>query len=223
MKLFITGTDTGVGKTVVAAALAKSAADSGRSVCIYKPVQTGASDCDRPDDPVQVQRWLDGLPLATHCSYCFSTPAAPWIADAEALIDPSRLVLDFKRLSRQYQDGVLLVEGAGGVRVPVTAEMDMIDLMTLYHVPVLVVARPDLGTINHTLLTVDALLHRDVTLAGVVVSGMPRSSDDVAVQTLERVFSHRLGGHFLGSLPQTEVSRAALPDATALLARLSGA
>lgn len=198
MSLFITGTDTGVGKTVVTALLARYFQQAGHSVCVYKPVQTG-SVVERPEDPWQVRDWLGQPEFPMACSYCFELPAAPLVSDLGREIRWEKLLDDFQALKRRYD--VVLVEGAGGVRVPITATHDMRDLMQDFGLPVLVVARPTLGTINQTLLTVESLRARRLPVLGVLVSNCPENSADPAIQTLPAVLEQWLSVPYLGTLP----------------------
>lgn len=196
MSFFITGTDTGVGKTVVTAALASLLTARGKRVCVYKPVQTGAMF---PED-LETVKTLTGLSdLSTHCSYCFEIPAAPMVADTRGEIQIAQLKKDFDRLRKTHD--CVLVEGAGGVHVPITQDYAMIDLMKTFGLPVIVAARPNLGTINHTLLTVEALLARQIDVHGVVVSGYPTDSTEAAVATLPDVFRQWLPVPLLALLP----------------------
>lgn len=186
---FITGTDTGVGKTVVTAGLANCLVRQGKSVCVYKPVQTGSAAPDVPEDPGTLRQWF-GEAIYTHCTYNFLVPAAPLVADTERIIDVNRILSDFEQLQSRYD--VVLVEGAGGLRVPVTPELDMLELIRRLSLPVIVVSRPDLGTINHTRLTLDVLLSHQVPVHAVVVSGYPQKAPSVAVETLPQVFKNYL-------------------------------
>ena len=202
MSFFITGTDTGVGKTVVTAALASLLTARGKHVCVYKPVQTGAT---HPED-LETVKTLTGLSdLSMHCSYCFEIPAEPLVADTRGEIQIAQLKNDFDRLRQTHE--CVLVEGAGGVHVPITKDASMIDLMKDFGLPVIVVARPNLGTINHTLLTVEALLARKIPVHGVVVSGYPVDSDDPAVATLPEIFRLRLPVPLLAWVPVYETGR----------------
>lgn len=198
MSLFITGTGTNVGKTVVTAGLAALLKSQGRAFCIYKPVQTGCENPDQPEDPLQIQAWV-GDDVLVHCTYCFPAPAAPYAADPGRTIDPHKLLLDFKRLQKEY--GTVLVEGAGGVRVPVAKHFEMIDLIRMFQIPSLIVAGPGLGTINHTLLTLEAFEHRRMEMKGVVISGMPESSNDPAVSTLLETLEPFMSAPLIGTLP----------------------
>lgn len=202
MHLFITGTGTGVGKTIITAGLAAALRRQGQSVCVYKPIQTGSPDSAQPEDPTQIEAWLsDDFPTA--CTYCFPEPVGPYMADHQREIQPERILADFQQLQQQYQ--TVLTEGAGGVRVPIAPQFEMRDLMQLLQCPALVVASPWLGTINHTLLTVEALQHAKITVKGVVISGMPGPESDAAkdpaVQGLTDTLKAFLPVPLLGTIP----------------------
>ncbi|MDX2085899.1 MAG: dethiobiotin synthase [Candidatus Melainabacteria bacterium] len=191
--LFVTGTDTDVGKTVVTSLLAALALAKGRNVCVYKPVQTGVSS-PAESDPALAQQWL-GAPLATHCSYCFGPAVTPQVADPEQTIALPHLQADLQDLRQRYD--CLVVEGAGGVMVPVAPGLLMRDVMLAFALPVVVVTRPNLGTINHTLLTVQALQAAGLCVLGVVVSIPqaaldPKRSCDPAVASLPSMFAQWL-------------------------------
>ena len=161
--VFVTGTDTGIGKTFVAACLVRA-----WNAAYWKPVQTGIDDdpggdsatvhrlVDRQDGPVYAPRYALGAPLS---------PAAA------AALEAVRITLDD---FEPPPDGrPLVVEGAGGVLVPLTHEHLLIDLIARLGLPVVVVARSTLGTINHTLLTLEALRARRLPVAGVILNGPP--------------------------------------------------
>lgn len=170
---FVTGTDTGVGKTHVTAALAGRMRDRGMRVFAWKPIETGCAlvegqlsgaDQEAISSPWQ-QGDLRGL-------YQFRRPVAPLVAArSEGAIDPERVMETFRR-GASGADRVL-VEGAGGWRVPITEDLDMGGLAAMIGLPVIVVARGGLGTINHTLLTVEAVRQEQQLIAGVVLSCRP--------------------------------------------------
>ena len=175
--VFVTGTDTGVGKTFVAAALLARMKAAGVDAVPMKPVQTGchwrrgrwmvpdlacclkAAGFTRP--PAE---WSDMAP------YCFRPACSPHLAANEAgvSIRLSAIERAFHRLARKHE--CIVVEGAGGVMVPLNARETMLDLMVRLDLPVLLVARPGLGTINHTLLSLRALRGAGLRVLGVVVN-----------------------------------------------------
>lgn len=160
-RFFITGTDTGIGKTFVSAVLTL-----GLQARYWKPIQTGSNEgTDRAwmQQTAQIPpQYL--LPEA----YCLKAPLSPHLA---AELESMEIDLADCRIPPEALTGPLIVEGAGGVLVPINAHTTMIDLMDQLQLPVLIVARSTLGTINHTLLTIEALRARRIPVAGVVLNG----------------------------------------------------
>ena len=157
--IVVTGTDTDAGKTVFAAALAEAL-----GAAYWKPIQAGLDD---GSDRERVAR-LSGLPEERLLpeTYRLTTPCSPHRAaeiDGVA-IDPGRLAIP-------PHDGPLVVEGAGGVLVPVTRKLLFADLFAHWHEPVVLVARTALGTINHSLLSIEALKRRNVPILGIAFVG----------------------------------------------------
>ncbi len=218
MSVFITGTGTGVGKTVLTAGLAALLKSRGESFCVYKPIQTGSPDPEHPEDLETVKRWV-GNDVETFCSYCFAEPAAPYAADPEHTIQPRKILHDFKDLQKKYH--VVLVEGAGGVRVPVARHFEMIDLIRMLQLPVVVAAASGLGTINHTLLTIGALNAERLEVKGVVISGL-KDEADPSVVTLVPTLEAFLPASILGVLPRLDLQPGSLnfPDALSVFADL---
>lgn len=207
--IFITGTDTDVGKTVVSAGLAAALEKIDKTVCVYKPLQTGSTE---DADMAHVRQLTERLAknIQTGCSFIAPVPATPWISDLLAngheTIDPARFIETASKLSGEFD--WLIIEGAGGVRVPITSGYENIDLIQDFACPAIVVTRPDLGTINHTLLTVEALLSQRIPVMGAVVSRMPQTSDpqSEAIQTLPEVFKQYLPVPVLAWLPDFQFS-----------------
>jgi dethiobiotin synthase len=171
--VFITGTDTGIGKTVVSACLVRAWGAS-----YWKPVQSGTEDGD--DDTATVIR-LAALTPDRHAPpvYALRAPLSPHAA--AALED---IAIDLDRLTTlPALPQPLVVEGAGGVLVPLTDRHLMIDLMARLALPVVLVARSGLGTINHTLLSLMALRSRGIAIAGVVLNGPPNPGNRTAIES----------------------------------------
>lgn len=180
--LFVTGTDTGVGKTVVSAALLyRFRALSGLQY--WKPIQTGAA---LDDDTATVGRLAGETGVRIlEPGVRFPDPVSPHLAAARAgqRIDLAPLMAPFREASA---DARWIVEGAGGAAVPINDSALMCDLMSALSLPVLVVARSSLGTINHTVLTLDYLRARSLTIAGVVMAGDANPSNRAAIETYGR-------------------------------------
>jgi dethiobiotin synthetase len=166
-RLVVCGTDTDVGKTVVSALLVQ-----GLGAHYWKPVQCGLDNGEGDRD--RVQRWL-GLPEARIIpeAYRLQAPVSPhWAAELESG-DPAQPgpPLDPQRLALPNQAGPLVVETAGGLLVPLRLDWLQIDQLQRWQLPVLLVARSGLGTLNHTLLSLQALQHRQIPVMGVLLNG----------------------------------------------------
>jgi dethiobiotin synthetase len=174
--VFVTATDTGVGKTVVTAALARALRARGVDAGVAKPVQSGNAVDDPAGDAALLVRGagIDDDPAAI-CPYAFSAPLAPLVAARleRRTVDP-QTVLDRLRAVAARHD-VVLVEGAGGLLVPVGDDWTIADLAAWLGLPLIVVARTGLGTVNHTLLTLAVARDRGLQPLGVVLNG---ASDD---------------------------------------------
>lgn len=168
-RYFVTGTDTGVGKTFVTCALARRARALGSTVFAFKPIETGVTGPLGEDQAALVEAaggWQQGDARGI---YQFALPAAPHVA-AQA----EQRTIDLDLISTVYAGSagadVVLVEGAGGLRVPVTASVDMAALARRLELPLVIVARATLGTINHSLLTIEAAEREGLSIAALVLS-----------------------------------------------------
>lgn len=194
--LVVSGTGTGVGKTVVTAAVAALAAARGARVAVVKPAQTGAGP-DEPGDLDDVRRLAGVTDLHEHAR--FPDPLSP----AAAARHGGRPPLDLHDTARRVREladdrGLVLVEGAGGLLVRYDEEgLTIADLARELVAPVLVVADPALGTLNHTALTLEAIAHRGLALAGVVLGCWPQDPDLACrsnVRDLETISARPLVG-----------------------------
>jgi dethiobiotin synthetase len=169
--VFVVGTDTDVGKTLVAACLV-----SAWGADYWKPVQTGAGE--DPGDSATVSRLTGLSPSRIHPPrHVYAAPLSP---HAAAALEGASIALDDFVAPRT--DRPLVIEGAGGVLVPLNESDLMVDLVLRLGFPAVVVARSGLGTINHTLLTLEALRARGVHILGVVMNGPPNRSNRDAVE-----------------------------------------
>jgi dethiobiotin synthetase len=174
--IFITGTDTGVGKTVAAAAL-MCRYRSQASLRYWKPIQTGV---EVDDDTVTVRNLADCTEAEIFAQGIrLPKPVSPHLAARWA-----RTRIDLAALAalRDDDNAAWIVEGAGGLLVPVNESETMADWIGMLGLPVVVVARSGLGTINHTLLTLEALRSRRLRVAGVLMNGEPNADNRAAIE-----------------------------------------
>lgn len=201
--LFITGTDTGVGKTMVAAALARHYSRQGLKVGVMKPCETGVADPQQPGDDARLLRWAAGSCDDDHAiaPYRLREPLAPsQAAEREGIIiDPAHIVDNFTAI-RTGKD-LVIVEGAGGLMVPLRGGYLVADLVLALGLPMLVVSRPSLGTINHTLLTIFAARAMELPMAGFMINRMPRQPS-VAEQETPHQLAALASADLLGVLPE---------------------
>jgi dethiobiotin synthetase len=192
--LFVTGTDTGVGKTVVAAAIVAALRGRGAPVRALKPLITGLDD---PRDPVwppdhELLASASGQDPAGVNLIGYGPPVSPHLA-AELSGDPIRPgQLERDVVAAAGEGEVLVVEGVGGLLVPIAPGYDVRDLAGGVGFPVVIVARPGLGTINHALLTIDAARAGALRVAGVVLNPWPAEPGEIERSNRETI--ERLGG-----------------------------
>ena len=218
---FVTGTDTGVGKTTVSCALLAAARARGLRVDAIKPVETGcvADDDGRLSaaDAVALARAAGdaGRPRALEMYRAALAPSVAAELEGRS-VDVERLQSGV-RLVRSRKLDFLVVEGAGGLLVPLTADLDMAALAARVGLPLLVVARAGLGTINHTLLTLEAAARRSLEVAGVVLSAAVPGTSRADVDRNALEISRRGGARIFGILPhQPDLTPAALARAAEL-------
>jgi dethiobiotin synthetase len=185
--LFVTGTDTGVGKTVLAAAIAASLAEGGSRVAVFKPALTGTEESGPPDDLLLAASAHSEQRRGEVAPYRFAPPASPHLAAewAGVRIDPA-LLRDRARAAAGGADA-LVVEGVGGLMVPLDRDYLVLDFAADLALPVVIAARPGLGTINHCLLTIAAARSAGLELAGVVFTPWPEEPSEIERSNLETV------------------------------------
>lgn len=195
----VAGTDTNVGKTVFSAALVGAL-----GACYWKPVQSGLED---ETDSQTVAR-LSGAPPARILpeAWRLRRPASPHLSARDEGVE-----IDAARLAPPACDGDLVIETAGGVMVPLTDRVLTIDVLARWRLPVILVARTALGTINHSLLTIEALRRRDIPILGVAFAGDEEA--DVQ-QSIERISGVRVLGRLPRLNPLTQQSLRAAFEAS---------
>jgi dethiobiotin synthetase len=194
--VFVTGTDTGVGKSVLAAAICAALVERGERVAAFKPAVTGLDEDSGDwghDHELLASVANAGQSPEDVAPDRFGPAVSPHLAaeEAETEIDPATL-LDAARRAAGGADA-LVVEGVGGLLVPLTPTYLVRDFASDLGLPVVIAARPGLGTINHTLLTVDAARDADLRVAGIVMTPWPEDPEAIELSNLRTV--EELTGH----------------------------
>lgn len=188
--LFITGTDTAVGKTLIAAAIADWFRRHRLRVAVCKPIATGCAHRREglvSEDAEFLAHHADAkFPLNTICPQRFAEPLAPAIAAERAKQPIEWNAIDSAIQTMSASSNVLIVEGVGGVMVPIARKIMVLDMIAWLRLPAVVVARAGLGTINHTLLTLHALRTANIPIAGVVINKYPFETPPIAEETNPR-------------------------------------
>ncbi len=191
--------------------MAVAAKSCGYSVGVFKPIQTGAvekkgrlvsSDLEFVKEVKSV--CFNRSDILTFCSYLFREPVAPSLAAAleEVDIDFEKILRDYKELEKKCD--FVITEGAGGLLAPVKGKFLMRDMAKLLDLPLVIVARPDLGTINHTLLTIEAARSHNIPIFGIIICDYPVGTENLAVKTAPDIIKEISGEKILGILPKIE-------------------
>lgn len=206
--IFVTGTDTGVGKTTVCGMLGRFFSDKGYKVITQKWMQTGSGGFPRDID-LHLE-WMkrrrrdikDYLPYIS--PYVFKFPASPHLSARleKRAVNVVRMEKSFKFLSKRFD--FVIVEGIGGALVPFSQKRLVIDIAKKLNLPVLIVAANKLGAINHTLLTVEAIKRRNMRIIGIIFNNLTRGVNKVILkdnpQIIERISKEKI----LGVLPHSK-------------------
>ncbi|MCM8775202.1 MAG: dethiobiotin synthase [Candidatus Omnitrophica bacterium] len=205
--VFITGTDTAVGKTVVAAGLALVLKERGIKVGVMKPVATDCHGAEKRlvsyDAAFLMEAAENEFPPLI-CPSRFRSALAPHVASILERKD-----VDLERISRAYCElqkhyDFIIVEGIGGLLVPIAKDYFVSNLIREFHLPVVIVARSGLGSINHTLLTVDAAIIRGFDIRGIIFNRIPNVNYSLAEITNPKVIHDLSGVSVLGSIPDID-------------------
>lgn len=205
--IFVTGTDTGVGKTMVTAALAHHFTARGLNVGVMKPIETGVHDTENLGADGELLRWAAGSnddpELIT--PYRFKAPLSPHQAAtaAKEKIDMERIAAAFHKLC--CDKDLVLVEGAGGLMVPISGGFLMADMARQLELSLLVVTHPRLGTLNHTLLTTFSARAMELPISGFIINQMPKQPDQAEEQA-PHLLSSMASADLMGVLPEVSGS-----------------
>ena len=182
MNIFITGTDTDVGKTYITISLALAFKELGKKVGIFKPLQSGAihrGDETLAPDLEEAKKYSSDIKLKY--SYLLDGEVSPSLAAKKAgiTINPDKIKSDFEEFKKDLD--IVLVEGAGGLYCPATNKQLMADIIKLLDIPAIIVARPNLGTVNHTLMTIECAKQKGINILGVIINRYPTKTEDDAI------------------------------------------
>lgn len=203
--VFITGTDTGAGKTAVTGCLARYLLEKGYSVITQKWIQAGGNTFSRSDIAVHLKimgRKARAIKkeLPYVLPYMFKHASSPHLASKieNKKIDPNRIIKSFKALCGRFD--FVIVEGVGGALVPFTDKRLVIDIVKELDMPAVIVAGNKLGAVNHTLLTIEALRARKIRILGIVFNNMGRG-DRMILEDNPRIIKDLTGQTIFGTLP----------------------
>jgi dethiobiotin synthetase len=207
--ILITGTDTGIGKTVIGCGLAAALTAQGKRIGVLKPAETGCAPRDGAlyaEDAARLSAFArTSLPLAQVCPYRFAPPVAPSVAAelAGITIEPRRIAAVFQQIAAHHD--FTIVEGAGGLLVPLTGRYTFADLARDLRLPLLVVVGSKLGALNHALLTLHCAQTRALPITGYILNH-PAPASDLAIQTNAHTLARLTNVPCLGSLPFLSLS-----------------
>lgn len=193
--IFITGTDTCVGKSIFSAFLALYFLNQGKTVAISKPLQTGT---EKDTDFLSM---LTGNKIPVFNTYSFKLPAAPSVAskDENVFINAGKIISDIRKLEKEFD--IVIVEGIGGIAVPIRRDYLVSNLIKDLNYPTIIVASPTLGTINHTVLTIEFARKKGLNILGYVISGYDEKTGEIALKTAPQEISNITGVECLMKLP----------------------
>jgi dethiobiotin synthetase len=204
--IFITGTDTGVGKSIASAAIAMLLRHKGHTVGVMKPVTSGCVERDGKliSEDAELLCFAAGVELTSDCApYLLKAPLAPSIAASKEGIRIDFQVIKDAYLKLAESCEFIIVEGAGGLMVPVAGGLLMSDLAAHLGLPIAVIARPGLGTVNHTLLTTFSGRNLGLEVRGVIVNRFPELPDQ-AEESAPHLIASLSGSQLLGIFPEVE-------------------
>ncbi|WP_079526218.1 dethiobiotin synthase [Halobacillus hunanensis] len=203
--IFVTGTDTGIGKTFVAAGIAAALSQKNVDVGVFKPMLSGDNRED-PESDTMILKSMSGdkSPPSDITPFQFEEPLAPYLAAKRQgiFVNKTDVINSWNHIKHRHSFNI--VEGAGGITVPYGKDFLVSDIMKEINLPVLVVARPNLGTVNHTFLTVDYARRCGLNVLGVVINGFNSEKAGVAEHTNPELIEQFCKVPVLGVIPQID-------------------
>lgn len=206
-KIFVTGTDTDIGKTFVTLGLSLLTRNRGLKTGVIKPFQSGAEVENSTDlnevDMNFIKKYSNGINTKT--TYLLKAPTAPSVASK---LDKIKIDLDFAKKDVEnfsIQNDITFVEGSGGICVPIDDRHLISDFIKMLDIPIIVVARSDLGTINHTILTVEYAKKMGLNILGVIVNKYPLKTNDLSIIHLKEELEKHCNTKLLGIIPEINI------------------
>ncbi len=199
LNVFITGTDSNVGKTFITAGLAATTQSLGYSTCVYKPVQTGAVEkngfAQAPD--LVFVKTIDPY-IKTHCTYFLKERCVPVVAAEyeNSVIDKNFIKKDYDIISKELD--CVITEGTGGVVTPLGQNFLTSDLAKNLDLPMVIVINPEVSTINQTLLTINHAAQKGVKIRGVIINKFPEITESIDTKTAPRLIEEYTDAKVLG-------------------------
>lgn len=199
LNVFITGSDINVGKTFIAAGLAATMQSLGYSTCVYKPIQTGAHEksgfAQSPD--LLFVKNIDPY-INTVSSYLLKEHAMPVIAaeNENIIIDKYIIKRDYESLTKEHE--CLITEGTGGIMTPLAQDFVVSDMIKTLNLPIIIVIRPDEGTINQTLLTINHAESKGIKIRGVIINALSDNISNIDIKTTPRIIEEYSSTKILG-------------------------
>ena len=208
MNFFVTGTDTDVGKSYICKHLAKEFIKLGKKTGYLKPFQSGLEEGIDPDAK-QIETIAKGV--IAKSTYITKTPCTPYISSQIDNVDYNleKVKQDYTELANTCD--VTIVEGSGGLYVPVKENVLMSDVIKFLNLPTLIVARPNLGTINHTLMTIKCAQSEGIKILGVVISNYPQTTNDPVILRAQEMIEKYCNTKVIDTIKQgqTDLSKLA--------------
>lgn len=199
LNIFITGTDVNVGKTFITAGLAATMQSLGYSTSVYKPIQTGSlaknGFLQSPD--LAFVKNIDPY-IKTFSTYLLKEPANPIIAAEKEniIIDRNYIKKDYEAIISEHD--CTITESTGGIMTPLGFNFLVSDLIQTLNLPIVLVIKPDSGTVNHTLLTINHAVSKGLKVRGVIINNLPEETNDIDIKTAPRLIEEYSDTKVLG-------------------------
>jgi len=186
-KYFITGIDTDIGKTFVSVGLCKSLKDKKCNIGYYKPLQSGAYKENGVLKAPDIEELKKYLSIPFGYSYLLEGEVSPYLASklAKIKIDINKIKDDIELFSKEFD--ITIVEGAGGLYCPISKNKTFADLISILNIPVILVATPALGRLNHILMTLDCIKAKNIDIKGIIINKMPKNPNLSEIHFIEEL------------------------------------